>query len=75
MNASLSKHVSLISAFQPGPLPGDPPDLFQHIYTGLVSELSRPSLLAETLCAQLAEAVLCFSVISAISTPLLPSAC
>ena len=58
MNAPLSKHVSLVSAFQPAPLPGDPPDLFQHIYTGLVSELSRPSLLAETLCAQLAEAVL-----------------
>lgn len=40
-------------------MPGDPPDLFQHIYTGLVSELSRPSLLAETLCAQRAEAMLC----------------
>ena len=58
MNAPLSKHVSLVSAFQPAPLSGDPPDLFQHIYTGLVSELSRPSLLAETLCAQLAEAML-----------------
>ena len=58
MNAPLSKHVSLVSAFQPAPLPGDPSDLFQHIYTGLVSELSRPSLLAETLCAQLAEAML-----------------
>ena len=58
MNAPLSKHVSLVSAFEPAPLPGDPPDLFQHIYTGLVSELSRPSLLAETLCAQLAEAML-----------------
>ena len=58
MNAPLSKHVSLVSAFQPTPLPGDPPALFQHIYTGLVSELSRPSLLAETLCAQLAEAML-----------------
>ena len=58
MNAPLSKHVSLVSAFQPAPLPGDPPDLFQHIYTGLVGELSRPSLLAETLCAQLAEAIL-----------------
>jgi len=58
MNAPLSTHVSLVSAFEPAPLPGDPPDLFQHIYTGLVSELSRPSLLAETLCAQLAEAML-----------------
>ena len=58
MNAPLSKHVSLVSAFQPAPLPGDPPDLVQHIYTGLVGELSRPSLLAETLCAQLAEAML-----------------
>ena len=58
MNASLSKHVSLVSAFQPARLPGDPPGLFQHIYTGLVSELSRPSLLAETLCVQLAEAML-----------------
>ena len=58
MNAPLSKHVSLVSAFEPAPLPGDPPDLFQHIYTGLASELSRPSLLAETLCAQLAEAMI-----------------
>ena len=58
MNAPLSKNVSLVSAFQPAPLPGDPPGIFQHIYTGLVSELSRPSLLAETLCAQLAEAML-----------------
>ncbi|MDB2689566.1 hypothetical protein N9Z25_09070 [Luminiphilus sp.] len=58
MNAPLSKHVSLVSAFEPALLPGDPPELFQHIYTGLVSELSRPSLLAETLCAQLAEAML-----------------
>ena len=58
MNAPLSKHVSLVSAFEPAPLPGDPPDLFQHIFSGLVSELSRPSLLAETLCAQLAEAML-----------------
>lgn len=58
MNAPLSKHVSLVSAFQPAPLPGDPPGIFQHIYTGLVGELSRPSLLAETLCAQLAEAMI-----------------
>ena len=58
MNAPLSTDVSLVSAFEPAPLPGDPPDLFQHLYTGLVSELSRPSLLAETLCAQLAEAML-----------------
>ena len=58
MNAPLSKHVSLVSAFQPAPLPGDPPGLFQHLYTGLVNELSRPSLLAKTLCAQLAEAML-----------------
>lgn len=58
MNAPLSKHVSLVSAFEPAPLLGDPAGIFQHIYTGLVNELSRPSLLAETLCAQLAEAML-----------------
>ena len=58
MNAPLSKHVSLVSAFEPAPLPGDPPRLFRHIYTGLVSELSRPSLLAVTLCALLAEAMI-----------------
>lgn len=58
MNAPLTERASLVASLEPAPLPGDPRDIFQDIYTGLVSDLSRPSALAEILCAQLAEAML-----------------